>query len=226
MLLKTKLLILFLVAGIVPIAIVGITSSSLASSSLMQKSYDQLVSIREIKKNQISNYFDGREGDIGILVETVLNPSHGSRLKAEGDTAWKRIHHAQLHSRNEDRARTYPDRRDPSGGAARDAFGIRLLGRQHRRGHLDQGCGQVRFVSAGSYGDQRMVRSFPHRHLRQYSPDCSKRVGSRAEPAGGPPVRLPPSAKPSGKSRSPEKMKLFFLIWHPTPRQTGNLRHS
>lgn len=70
-LLKTKLLILFLIAGIIPLVTVGIISSMLATDSLMKKSYDQLTSIRDIKKAQIETYFNERQGDIGVLIETV-----------------------------------------------------------------------------------------------------------------------------------------------------------
>lgn len=68
---KTKLTVLFLLAGIIPIVAVGVLSGFLSSKALMKKSYDQLEAVREIKKTQISNFFKEREGDTAVLVETV-----------------------------------------------------------------------------------------------------------------------------------------------------------
>ncbi len=37
----------------------------------MQKSFDQLKNVREIKKAQIETFFSEREGDMGVLIEMV-----------------------------------------------------------------------------------------------------------------------------------------------------------
>lgn len=68
---KPKLVILFLCAGIVPILLVGWWSGHLAGEALMKSSYNQLKGLREIKKNQIQGFFAEREGDMGVLVETI-----------------------------------------------------------------------------------------------------------------------------------------------------------
>ncbi len=68
---KPKLIGLFLLAGLLPLAIVGIWSSKLATDALMGKSFDQLEAVREIKKKQIEKYFRERKGDMGVLMETV-----------------------------------------------------------------------------------------------------------------------------------------------------------
>ncbi len=68
---KPKLMGLFLAVGIIPLVIVGWWSSNLAKQSLMEKSYGQLQSVREIKKGQIEKFFSERKGDIGVLKETV-----------------------------------------------------------------------------------------------------------------------------------------------------------
>ncbi len=81
---KPKLIGLFLLVGIIPLLIVGWWSSRLASNALMEKSFSQLESVREIKKEQIAKYFAEREGDMGVLVETVgtLRTESFKKLKA------------------------------------------------------------------------------------------------------------------------------------------------
>jgi methyl-accepting chemotaxis protein len=52
-----KVIVLFLIAGLVPFGITGVISYNSASTSLKQQSFNQLVSVREIKKKQIEDYF-------------------------------------------------------------------------------------------------------------------------------------------------------------------------
>ncbi len=68
---KPKLTVLFLIAGLLPLAFVGWWSAQLATEALMEKSYDQLENVREIKKVQINKFFAERKGDINVLVETI-----------------------------------------------------------------------------------------------------------------------------------------------------------
>ncbi len=68
---KPKLIALFLIVALVPITIIGLTASNMATNALMDKSYGQLEAVRGIKKNQIEKYFGERQGDMGVLVETV-----------------------------------------------------------------------------------------------------------------------------------------------------------
>ncbi len=68
---KPKLIGLFLIVGIIPLVIVGWWASRLATESLMDKSFGQLESVRGIKKAQIENFFGERQGDMGVLMETV-----------------------------------------------------------------------------------------------------------------------------------------------------------
>ena len=68
---KPKLIGLFLLVGLIPLALVGWFGSSRATDALMAQSFNQLKSVREIKKVQIEKYFAERQGDMGVLVETV-----------------------------------------------------------------------------------------------------------------------------------------------------------
>jgi methyl-accepting chemotaxis protein len=68
---RPKLMGLFLLVGLLPLAVVGWFSSQESSKALMNTNLNQLKSIRVIKKTQIENFFAERQGDMGVLVETV-----------------------------------------------------------------------------------------------------------------------------------------------------------
>ena len=53
----TKVIILFLAAGLVPFGITGLLSYRSASNALKEQAFNQLVSVRETKKKQIEDYF-------------------------------------------------------------------------------------------------------------------------------------------------------------------------
>lgn len=76
MTLQKKLLIAFLVLGLLPTLIIGFTTDRISSSTIEEQSFSHLVAVREIKKHQIEGYFSERKGDIEVLstsVERLLN---------------------------------------------------------------------------------------------------------------------------------------------------------
>ncbi len=79
---KIQLIVFFLAVGIIPLAIAAglsyrgaddalTTAEGQASDSLQKQTFAQLVALRDVKKQQIGQYFQEREGDMGVLVETV-----------------------------------------------------------------------------------------------------------------------------------------------------------
>ncbi len=68
---RPKLIGLFLLVGLIPLAIVGWVASQNSGEALLGQAFNQLRSVREIKKVQIQKYFEERQGDMGVLVETV-----------------------------------------------------------------------------------------------------------------------------------------------------------
>ncbi|MEE9260195.1 MAG: methyl-accepting chemotaxis protein, partial [Candidatus Scalindua sediminis] len=64
---STKIIMLFLIAGIVPFAINGILSYRAASTSLKEQAFNHLVSLREMKKMEIEDYFSNIRKQIDIL---------------------------------------------------------------------------------------------------------------------------------------------------------------
>lgn len=69
--LKHKLLIIFFAITLIPILIIGLGASIIASSSLEAQTFEQLTAIREGKKSQVNNYFADRKNDIQLLSGTV-----------------------------------------------------------------------------------------------------------------------------------------------------------
>ncbi len=69
--LGTKLLLAFLAVGVIPFAVIGFSSLIKASNALSTLAFNQLEGVRGIKKSQIEQFFAEREGDMGVLMETV-----------------------------------------------------------------------------------------------------------------------------------------------------------
>ncbi|MGR3319441.1 MAG: methyl-accepting chemotaxis protein [Candidatus Anammoxibacter sp.] len=66
-----KLILAFLLVGLIPFTIVAIMSLISGSRSLSEQAFNQLRGVREIKKTQIEQFFKEREGDTGVLVDIV-----------------------------------------------------------------------------------------------------------------------------------------------------------
>ena len=69
--LKTKLIIGFLGIGLAPFLIITGLFLYESSQALTDQAYGQLESMRAVKKAQIENFFHERQGEMGVLVETV-----------------------------------------------------------------------------------------------------------------------------------------------------------
>lgn len=62
-----KLIFLFILAATIPLIAGAIISVYLAEKALMQTAFNQLEAIQEIKRAQISSYFEERLGDVNVL---------------------------------------------------------------------------------------------------------------------------------------------------------------
>ncbi len=90
---KTKLIGLFLLVGIVPLAVASFVSyesantsldeaAQLSEESLARQSFNQLVGLHDVKKTQIEAYFAERQGDMHVLVANVDMLGPTSRYSA------------------------------------------------------------------------------------------------------------------------------------------------
>jgi methyl-accepting chemotaxis protein len=64
-----KLIMLFLLVGIIPLVIVAYISFNLADSQFKVSAFNQLESIQKIKANQIKSYFEERRGDLDVFAK-------------------------------------------------------------------------------------------------------------------------------------------------------------
>ncbi len=81
--LKTKLIGLFVAIGLIPLALIGIWSIIQSSGSLMESSYNQLLSLREVKKHQINTYFKERKSDMEVLNEIVASLKQNAEIQIQ-----------------------------------------------------------------------------------------------------------------------------------------------
>ncbi|MDQ5984752.1 MAG: Sensor histidine kinase RcsC [Syntrophus sp. SKADARSKE-3] len=70
---SAKLSITLLAMGIIPFMVTGIIALINSDQALSDQAFSKLVSIREIKKNRIMNFFAERETDMATLMVTVDN---------------------------------------------------------------------------------------------------------------------------------------------------------
>lgn len=66
-----KLIIAFLLIGLIPFTILGLLALNNSGGALSMAAFNQLEAVRAIKKAQIESFFAERQGDMGVLVETV-----------------------------------------------------------------------------------------------------------------------------------------------------------
>ncbi|UCX03238.1 methyl-accepting chemotaxis protein [Shewanella glacialimarina] len=86
--LKQKLLLAFLSIGLIPACIISITVLYISSQTLTQQAFNQLDSIKHIKKEQIESYFAERQGDLNLLQYTLsknLNFNDEAQLSRSAD---------------------------------------------------------------------------------------------------------------------------------------------
>jgi methyl-accepting chemotaxis protein len=69
--LKPKLIALFLLVGLVPLAVVGFWASTLSGQAIMRDNYAQQRAIRDLKATQVEDYFAGVDDEINSLSRTV-----------------------------------------------------------------------------------------------------------------------------------------------------------
>jgi len=67
---RLKMVLLFILAGTIPLLTVGSIVSNLASQSLIEKSFNQLITVQNIRKNQIEEFFSQSFADIRVLANS------------------------------------------------------------------------------------------------------------------------------------------------------------
>ncbi len=82
--LKSKLILAFLLVGLIPFSVVTAVSIYNSNAALSEAAFNQLKGVRGIKKTQIENFFADRRGDLSVLTQTVSTLRHEAfqKLKA------------------------------------------------------------------------------------------------------------------------------------------------
>ncbi len=71
--LSTKLIVSFLLVGLLPFSVLGILSYIKCTGALNERSFAQLEAVRDIKKAQIEKFFSTQRENINVLVDTVAS---------------------------------------------------------------------------------------------------------------------------------------------------------
>ncbi|MBU8869524.1 MAG: methyl-accepting chemotaxis protein [Gemmatimonadales bacterium] len=74
--LSTKLIVVLLAVGVIPFATMGTISLFKSQAGLKQLAFNQLNGVQAIKTTQVESFFEEREGDMGVLTETVSTLRH------------------------------------------------------------------------------------------------------------------------------------------------------
>ena len=92
--LKTKLIFVFLLIGLVPTLFLSVISTKNSTDDAENKVYNQLHAINQIKRKAIETYFDEREGDMSVLVNIAdtLRQQAFAKLKAVQDLKRSQLH--------------------------------------------------------------------------------------------------------------------------------------
>lgn len=162
--LKPKLILLFLLIGIIPFAIDAYISQDHAAEALLQQTFNQLETTREIKRNQLITYFEARKLDLQTLVDSISANEEQLNERMETIAALKskhlqeffesRIANAEAMSANpntiiglESFQEAFANENNRTGGAiwnaAKDSFGPFLSAYQERLKY-----GDIYFITA------------------------------------------------------------------------------
>jgi methyl-accepting chemotaxis protein len=100
-----KLIFVFLSIGLFAVAVLGFMSYSQSKKALIDKSFDQLQAIRDIKKSQIESFFNERKGDLTVYAYNTALQMAAQRfihaydsvgLNGELWQKWDRAHGAKF----------------------------------------------------------------------------------------------------------------------------------
>ncbi|MFP4449224.1 MAG: methyl-accepting chemotaxis protein [Bacteroidales bacterium] len=102
---STKLIIVFLAIGITSILALGLIAYNQSRDALLHSAENELTAIRNIKRNQINDYFKERVSDLKVYANNSAVQSAANRFISAYDTSglnspaykqWEDIHHSKL----------------------------------------------------------------------------------------------------------------------------------
>ncbi|OIQ50606.1 Methyl-accepting chemotaxis protein I [Pseudodesulfovibrio hydrargyri] len=87
---RPKLIAVFMITGLLPMALAGLWAMQTSGTALMDNSYAHLEAVRSIKKGQVMSFFQGRREQMEVLVETVSSVRHDAMQKLQALSAIKK----------------------------------------------------------------------------------------------------------------------------------------
>jgi len=152
---RPKLLFLFLITGVVPLLVVGLFGSKLAADALMEKSFNQLITVQTLRTAQLERFFQDTYFDLRDMAESEevmtlaagLN-AYNARLRARG----------QFFDPNSPDYRTVAQSIDPSLRRFADEHGY------HSLLLVDAAHGDVLFSTAGENDLGSNLNTGPYRN--------------------------------------------------------------
>ncbi len=92
---KGKLILFFVLVGALPALIIGLITYNSGAGAIKEESFAKLEAVKQIKQNQVEQYFVEREGDMAVLTKTVATLQDESFAKL---TSVRDIKKAQIES--------------------------------------------------------------------------------------------------------------------------------
>ncbi len=117
--LKTKLVIAFLMCGLIPALIVGLIALKKASDGLKNAEFNKLTAIREIKKKQIGDFFEKNKveietlrdvNDLHVAYDSLLKYHNDTNVKADGNYGVKSDEYIKIHEEINSHFHNYVDK--------------------------------------------------------------------------------------------------------------------
>ena len=101
--LRSKFIASFLLAGLLPLVLIGAFTLHTGKNILIEKAFDHLESAREIKKIQVETYFSEHKQDLDLLVDSVkvLRDQALFRLKMSSSLKKRRVEHFFKKTKNQ-----------------------------------------------------------------------------------------------------------------------------
>ncbi len=102
---SNKLIIVFLAIGLIAVIALGLISFNQSKESLIASSTSQLIAVRDIKKNQVNDFFEERLADIRVYsfntaiqmaAERFINAFEEEGLQGDQYQEWETLHGSKL----------------------------------------------------------------------------------------------------------------------------------
>ena len=111
--LKTKLLAAFLSVGVIPFVILAVVAINKADHALSRQAFDQLVSVRDIKKGQVERYLETIKNQAITFSEDAMIVDTMSKLDYaydafRDDNRWGPEKCKELHAKFEEAPKRWP----------------------------------------------------------------------------------------------------------------------